>query len=307
MTTFAAAAELFSPVSLASSPARVCTAARSRPAGRAQLWWLGESIAGRGTANAPLSAIPTPHGQLPAVQTLGRFRVLPSGQATPAVEWQSKKARDLLKLLIARRGRAIPREALIDALWPGDDLGRCANRLSVALSTIRAVLDPDHRHPANHFVSTGKHSVAVANIRVDVEEFLAAARHALNVDHPTELVRTRMFRRAAALYTGEFLEQDQHCDWAVGLREEAKTTYVELLRTLAETATVSRSYDNAIHYHLRILERDQYDEQAHLGLVGVLKISGRHGEARRRYRFYLDRMDEIAIPPMPFPAGALGH
>ncbi|WP_163566661.1 hypothetical protein [Fodinicola feengrottensis] len=70
---------------------------------------------------------------------------------------------------------------------------------------------------------------------------------------------------------------------------------------------MSRSYDNAIHYHLRILERDQYDEQAHLGLVGVLKISGRHGEARRRYRFYLDRMDEIAIPPMPFPAGALGH
>lgn len=299
MTSFA----IFTPTTTVSAPARACPTARSRPTGKAQMWWLGETISGQSAGPAPLSTMTAPDGHLPAVQTLGRFRVLPSGQAA-AVEWHSKKARDLLKLLIARRGRQIPREALIDALWPGDDPGRCANRLSVALSTIRTVLDPGRRHPANHFVGTGKHSVAVSNVRVDVEEFLSAARLAMTVQHPTEVVRTRMFRRAAALYTGEFLEQDQHSDWAVGLREEAKATYVELLRTLAESATAARSYDHAVQYHLRILERDQYDEQAHLGLVAVLKSSGQHGEARRRFRFYLDRMSEIGIAPMPFPGDA---
>ncbi len=92
MTTFAAAAELFSPVSLASSPARVCTAARSRPAGRAQLWWLGESIAGRGTANAPLSAIPTPHGQLPPpYKPSAGFGCCPAGR--PHQPWSGSRKR----------------------------------------------------------------------------------------------------------------------------------------------------------------------------------------------------------------------
>jgi two-component SAPR family response regulator len=264
------------------------------------LWWLRESVTGSSEDDAPLAAVPAPGTQLPAVQTLGRFRVLPSGRAA-AVEWHSKKARDLLKLLVARRGRAIPREALIDALWPGESPARCANRLSVALSTIRSLLDPGRLHPANHFVGTGKHAVALTNIRVDVEEFLAAARHALMGQHPSDTVRTRSFRRAAALYTGDFLEQDQNSDWAVSLREEAKATYVELLRTLATSAAIDRSYDHAVQYNLRILERDEYDEQAHLGLVAVLRGSGQHGEARRRYQVYLDRMDEIGISPMPFP------
>ncbi|WP_163507046.1 AfsR/SARP family transcriptional regulator [Fodinicola acaciae] len=307
MTAYAAGAadiSFFTPPAPAPA-ARVCTsgAPRSTP-GRLPMWWLGEAVNGASEGGAPLAAVPPPGAQLPAVQTLGRFRVLPSGRAAPAVEWHSKKARDLLKLLVARRGRSIPREALIDALWPGESPARCANRLSVALSTIRSVLDPARLHPASHFVSTGKHSVALTNIRVDVEEFLAAARHALMGQHPTEMVRTRAFRRAAALYTGDFLEQDQHNDWAVSLREEAKATYVELLRTLASTAAIARSYDNAAQYNLRILERDGYDEQAHLGLVAVLRGAGQHGEARRRYQVYLDRMDEIGISPMPFPGEA---
>ena len=56
--------------------------------------------------------------------------------------WQSRKARDLLKLLVARRGHPMTREAAAEAMWPGEDPEPLGNRLSVALSTIRKVLDP---------------------------------------------------------------------------------------------------------------------------------------------------------------------
>jgi DNA-binding SARP family transcriptional activator len=59
--------------------------------------------------------------------------------------------------------------------------------------------------------------------------------------------------------------------------------------------------DAATRYHLRILERDRYDEPAHLGLVTTLVAAGRHGEARRCFRVYCARMDEIDVESAPFP------
>ena len=44
------------------------------------------------------------------LQTLGGFRVLRQGIPVPADAWKSKKARDLLKILAARRGRPVARD-----------------------------------------------------------------------------------------------------------------------------------------------------------------------------------------------------
>jgi DNA-binding SARP family transcriptional activator len=56
-----------------------------------------------------------------------------------------------------------------------------------------------------------------------------------------------------------------------------------------------------VQYLLRLLAHDPHDEPAHLRLVSVLRAGGRHGEARRCYRRYTDRMAELDIDPAPFP------
>ena len=70
--------------------------------------------------------------------------------------------------------------------------------------------------------------------------------------------------------------------------------YVEVLRALAEAT-------GAPKYFLRIIERDRYDEQAHLGLVCALAAAGAHGEARRAYRSYLSAMQELGAEPASYP------
>ncbi len=92
--------------------------------------------------------------------------------------------------------------------------------------------------------------------------------------------------------------------WAVGLREEAQATYIALARSLAESAASDGDADGATRFYLRILERDPFDEGAHLGLVAALVAAGRHGEARRRYGFYATKMEEISVEAAPFPAVA---
>lgn len=108
----------------------------------------------------------------------------------------------------------------------------------------------------------------------------------------------------SAAYTGDFLANDPYEDWAVGRREEARAAYLHIARVLAQTAAATGDADAAARYLLRILERDPYDEGAHLSLARTMAAAGRHGEARRVYRAYWARMEEIGVEPTPFPESA---
>ncbi|MEJ1105662.1 MULTISPECIES: tetratricopeptide repeat protein [unclassified Kribbella] len=230
------------------------------------------------------------------IECLGGFRVLRDGKAVQLGEWPSKKARDLLKILVARRCHPVARVQLLDLLWPEQDESVASPRLSVALSTVRSVLDPEKRYPPDRFVGADRATIWLDGDQasVDVERFLHDAREGLNTSD------LRLLRAAEAAYSGDFLEEDVYADWAAGMREEARALYVRVARVLAERGR--RDPDAAAGYLLRILQRDQYDERAHLGLVSAFQASGAHGEARRAYRTYVQRMAELEVEPAPYPA-----
>jgi ATP/maltotriose-dependent transcriptional regulator MalT/DNA-binding SARP family transcriptional activator len=238
------------------------------------------------------------------IGSLGGFRVSVDGRPLGPAAWQSRKARDLLKILVSRRGRPAPREALAELLWPDEDPDRVGNRLSVALSTVRGVLDPQRRRPSDWYVAGDKTTVTLdlTHVWVDLEHFLDGAERGLRLraagrhEEATELLTA-----AEALYGGDFLEEDLYEEWAVAPREEARAGYVSVARALAEAASADGDHDRAVRLSLRILERDPYDEPAHLALIGTMTRAGRHGEARRHYRAYESRMAEIGVESSPFP------
>lgn len=240
-----------------------------------------------------------------ALRCLGAFRVFRDGHPLPTTAWQSKKARTLLKILVARRGRATPRILLADALWPDDDPAKLGNRLSVALATVRSALDPDKAHPADYYIAADRDSMRLEleRVAVDVEDFLTRAAAGVSLvrqGNTDEGAAT--LTAAAALYTGDFLEEDLYEDWSADLRDEARARYVDVVRSLAEISAGTGHNDTAIVHYLQLLAKDPWDEGAHLGVVVSLEQSGRHGEARRQYRSYAARMDELDLPAAPFPA-----
>jgi ATP/maltotriose-dependent transcriptional regulator MalT len=250
-----------------------------------------------------LGCLPPDEPELVRVRTLGSFALLREGQALPVGEWQSRKARDLLKILIARRGRAAPRDYLIDALWPGEDPARLGNRLSVALSILRSVLDPERRSGPDCFVLGGSTGVALRreSLPVDVEEFLTDAEAGLQLAREEKLGEARERLLAAeATYAGDFLEEDLYAEWATQLREEARLAYIAVGHALAELAAAEGDLADAARYLLRVLERDPHDERAHLALVKTLAEAGHHGEARRCYATYVARMGEIGVEASPY-------
>ena len=234
------------------------------------------------------------------IRALGTFQVLVDGRPVPRSAWGSRKARDLLKVLAARRGQQVPRDLLIDILWPDETAPQLPRRLSVALSTVRGVLDPAKRHPADHFVAANRSAIwlDVRHLDLDLDRFLREAEAVLE-GGPARVAR---LRAAEALYRGDFLEEDVYEDWATMAREEARVAYLRVIRALAEQSVGAGEHDTAVGFLLRILERDAFDEGAHLLLCQVLAISGRHGEARRAYRRYLAQMEELGVEAAPYPA-----
>lgn len=240
-------------------------------------------------------------GRAVAIVTFGRFAVLLAGEPVPLAAWQSRKARDLLKVLAARRGRPITREAAAEALWPREPPQPLGNRLSVALSTIRKVLDPGRAHPQDHYVVADARSIALRTDHVDVDliEFLRAADQAIDLmARGDRAAAIGPLRRARQLYAGDFLEEDLYEDWAAETREEARTRLLSVLRLLASLAADGGDDESAGQYLGQLLEREPYDEDAWLGLIaGQLRLR-RHGEARRRYAAYVQRMSELGVTPV---------
>lgn len=250
-----------------------------------------------------LAALPRPEAPAVEIQTLGGFAVLRSGLPVPFSEWKSKKARDLLKILVARRGLPTHREFLMEALWPEASPATVSNRLSVATAILRSVLDPGRSFGPQHFVTGEGESLRlnVDRLALDVTGFLGTAAEALEAG-PATPEGLLALEAAEALYAGDFLEEDPYEDWATPLREEAKLVYVELCRALAAARLRAGMHDTAVRYGLKILARDRYDEVSHLLIVRALAASGRHGEARRRYRIMVSALDEIGIAPAAYPS-----
>lgn len=249
-----------------------------------------------------LTAQPT--GSVVAVRTLGGFSVVRNGEVVPANEWQSKKARELLKILVASHGRPQHREVIMDMLWPGEDPAKAANRLSVALSTVRSVLGDDKSKDSDSYIIGDRDSVGLNTdeIDVDAEQFSRLAERGLRLWRSGDRATGRsVLESAEALYVGDFLEEDLFADWSVTFREECRSTYLQIAEILAQAFTGEGDHDGASRLYLRILERDEFHEPAHLGLVTAMTSLGRHGAARRIYGQYVTRMRELDVEPAAFP------
>jgi ATP/maltotriose-dependent transcriptional regulator MalT/DNA-binding SARP family transcriptional activator len=235
------------------------------------------------------------------IQTLGVFQVIHNGVPVPTAAWKSKKARDLLKILVARR-RPTPRDQLMDLLWPEVSPAVASNRLSVLLSTVRDVLQPYPVGEGSLVSAGGVVWLNRAKVSVDVDEFLTQAAAALDAHRAEASDATARLTAAVTAHTGDFLEDDPYHEWALGLAEEVRATYIALLRALTARLRKAGDTDAVVQYTLRLLEEDPYDEDTYLILIKVLFDTGHLGQARRHYQHYVRRMAEINIPPKPLPS-----
>ncbi len=199
------------------------------------------------------------------VSAMGRFEVRVDGEPVPLAAWGSRRARTLLKRLVVARGWPVPREELVELLWPGEWSERLGPRLSVQLSAVRRVLG------GGVVADRSTVRLDLRAVDVDVERWLRL---------PDE--------QAVATYA-ELLPGDVYDDWARPLREELCDRFVAAAHRVAGEVAAP----DAVVLLRRVLELDPYDEQAHRQLVARLEEDGRHGEAGTARARYAVAMAEL--------------
>src|SRR5680860_38460 len=132
---------------------------------------------------------------------LGPLRLTLNEQAIDEHAWTRRSSRSLLLLLLITPGHAIPRDRVLDLLWPDASPSSAMNALYVAIHGLRRVLEPNlERGRQSTFVEIENELVRLrkdVGVWVDMiafEQLLAAAGRQPMPE------RLTAFREALALY-----------------------------------------------------------------------------------------------------------
>jgi DNA-binding SARP family transcriptional activator len=234
---------------------------------------------------SPQGAVGTSTAPLLRVTTLGTLRLDYCGTDL-AGEWLDQRPGRLLKYLICARGRRVPVDELVDALWPDSD-SHGLTSLRQAVHGLRDRLEPGRRKQApSRFILArpNAYELNMANIVVDADEFEREAESALRAatcsganDAIAQLAH------AAQLYRDGFLPDDPYADWAFGERDRLRELAARVLRLLAEAHLAAGELPSATSELRRLADLDPLDVDAQRDLIAVMIRRRCFGAAARRY------------------------
>lgn len=209
------------------------------------------------------------------VVLLGGFRVSVGSRTVGEGAWRLKKAASFVKLLALAPGHRLPRERMMESLWPGRDPGASANNLYHALHVARRTLElTSGKGPL--YLDLRDEWLALCPdgpLWVDVDAFEAAAAIARRTREPAA------YRAALDLYAGDLLPEDRYEEWAEGRREALQRLYLTLLVELGGSYEERGEHRQAVEALERAVAAEPAYEEAHVGLMRLHAASGRPFEA----------------------------
>ena len=201
---------------------------------------------------------------------LSSFQVFQNGKAVS--DGLGGKARQLLKILAANRRRCLPKDLLIEMIWPQGDPSAAAVSLKVAAHNLRSALEPDKQsgNPGNWVIAeNGTYRLNPdAEIWLDTDSFRDHYDRGRSLQAEGASVDARLeFEKADEIYTGDYLEEDMYEDWTVIRREELRDLYLDSLGRLANLARQEDLHTDVIRYCHKIVLADPCREDAYQMLM----------------------------------------
>ena len=239
------------------------------------------------------------------IRTLGGFEVRRgSGEHIADDQWGGNRPKLMLKAIVVNGCREIPKEILMDAIWPDSDTAAALGRFKVTLHRLRNILEPhrDNRGRVSCIaLKDNRVSLDSDRCRVDVNDFLAACdamRQHKQADDDERCLAAG--RRAAELYSGDFLPEEPYASWADMKRTALREQYTSVLMEMAALWERKNNLERAVRCCRRAIRTDPMDERAHQRLMTLLLGQGRRNEALKAYRDLERRLaEELDTVPDP--------
>lgn len=230
---------------------------------------------------------------------MGPFTVEADGEPVAENRIGNRKARLLLKLLVAKHGRHVPMDTIIDALWSGAVPSKAVANVATLTARLRASLGSDVIDGGR----SGYRLVVPPGCTVDVgdaERLIEEAERRLDAAQPA-LAATAAAHALDLLGSGRPLEEESaEGGWLDDLRRE-------LERLLRRARVASWRASAGIGEHRRALvvaeeavAADPLDEEAHRAVIVAYYRLGEPGEALAAFeRARSTLVEELGAEPGP--------
>ncbi len=190
---------------------------------------------------------------------LGRFEVLVDSRLVPADAWAQRRAADLVKVLALGPGHRMPRDEVLELLWPKLGIDAAAANLHKAASYARSAL--------------GDRGAVV--LRGGMVELAPAAEVSTDVE--------RFEDGDDSAYGGELLPDEPYEQWTLGPRARLRERRLAVMRSQGRWEEV--------------LREDAADEEAHRALMRRSAASGDRPAAARQFRLLREELARIGAEP----------
>lgn len=235
------------------------------------------------------------------VRLFGGLEVTVAGARVPDESWRKRKVRLLFTMLASRCGQDIPRDVLLERLWPDMDEERARRNFYVTWSAIKRALV--NGGPSSSGASMLRSSGGVCRItgavRVDLQDFdgaIASLRRAESThDAQTTLAAARSLTE---IYRGELLPGDIYEEWFAETRERAKHDFCDAMVVAARAAEVSGDPDEALTFLRRAGVADPWREDIYQAMMRCQMVSGQRSRAIETYIACRGRLvEDLGIDP----------
>jgi LuxR family transcriptional regulator, maltose regulon positive regulatory protein len=221
------------------------------------------------------------------IETLGSFHLLRGDSPVEKPGASGSQPRMLLKAIIARGNSAVPKEMLIDDLWPESPPAAGENTFKVNLNRLRRLLEPDmDASIGSSYVHLQDGLVYLDQelCQVDVAEFLSLCQEGEDQEHQGHIKATLVwYQEACRRYRGDFLAEEPYAPWAQDKRHALRDKYLLLLHKMAEFHEKRGSSKKAIDCYHELIAADPLAEQAYQRLMLLYAHRGMRNAALRTY------------------------
>jgi ATP/maltotriose-dependent transcriptional regulator MalT/DNA-binding SARP family transcriptional activator len=227
------------------------------------------------------------------VRALGGEEVWLDGKLITISDWQTRTARDLFFLLLARP-EGLTKEGIGLEIWPDAGPSQLKTRFKNAIYRVRRALGQD-------VIQFGDDHLYGFNwamdYKYDAQAFESTLEQAASETRPER--RLALYQSAISLYGGDYLP-DVDQEWVAPIREHLRQLNVNATLSLAQQHLELKEFRNALQWIQQLLEQDPCHEEAHRVAMRAYAGLGNRSGVARQFQICRDALwEQIQVPPSP--------
>ncbi|MEJ7849295.1 MAG: BTAD domain-containing putative transcriptional regulator [Pyrinomonadaceae bacterium] len=199
--------------------------------------------------------------------------------------WTTRRARDIFCYLATSKDRRVPKDVLIEAFWPNEDIETVEKNFHPTISHIRKALNSNQSLKQNFIVfRDGAYQLnpelSYSIDAADFEAFIAEAEIAKREKDAKKLRAS--LESAHALCRGQFMT-GVYDDWAEERRAFYSAQFARVSAALAKLSFSEKRWSDTVKYAGAVLAEDPFREDMHRLVMKVFASQGKPASVKKQY------------------------